>query len=255
MSGFSEIRLYQNTTSSIPVGVYTDVTADVIGSAMPMSLGPTLYDYDNAIKTVTGLAPGTQYWFWIELIDAEGNSGGIQPLGSHTTTAAVSDDVWLFYSAGAVGASGYHCINQFYYSGSAGTGGTYSLNYAHVTLYDVGEEKGVLPENGDGSVSDTPVNQAGASSASVMNSTSESGFSQLVWGPGSPSAPLLAFSIRIPAGNTTQIPETGWQWTQRAIRGDQLGSWRIWRNGVELSHNATTNPGGSSEASRNIAPI
>ena len=32
-TGFSQIRLYQNTTSSIPVGVYTDVTADFISTA------------------------------------------------------------------------------------------------------------------------------------------------------------------------------------------------------------------------------
>ena len=86
MTGFSQIRLYQNTTSSIPVGVYTDITSEIIANAATSSVVEGVsYDYDNCLKTVSGLSPATQYWFWIEAIDEAGNTSGIRPLGSITT--------------------------------------------------------------------------------------------------------------------------------------------------------------------------
>lgn len=87
-SGFSQIRLYQNTSSTIPIGVYTDVTNDFLSSADASNVIPDqLYDYDGCNKTISGLSPGTQYWFWVEAIDETGNSSGIQSLGSITTQA------------------------------------------------------------------------------------------------------------------------------------------------------------------------
>jgi len=89
-SGFSQIRLYQNTSSTIPVGVYTDVTNDFILSADVTNVVEDVsYDYDGCNKTVSGLSPGTQYWFWVEAIDEAGNSSGIQSLGSITTASSV----------------------------------------------------------------------------------------------------------------------------------------------------------------------
>lgn len=88
-SGFSQIRLYQNTTSSIPVGVYTDVTNDFLSTADSSTvIEDELYDYDGCNKTVSGLSPGTQYYFWVECIDEAGNSSGIQSLGSITTASS-----------------------------------------------------------------------------------------------------------------------------------------------------------------------
>ena len=95
MSGFSQIRLYQSTVATVPIGVYTDVTADFIGSATASSVVDGVsYDYDNAIKTVSGLAPDTLYWFWLEAIDSSGNSSGIRSLGSHVTAPSPDESWW-----------------------------------------------------------------------------------------------------------------------------------------------------------------
>ena len=48
------------------------------------------YDYDNCLQTVSGLLPGTQYWFWVEVVDEAGNSSGIRPLGSVTTSRVLT---------------------------------------------------------------------------------------------------------------------------------------------------------------------
>ena len=91
MTGFSEIRLYQNTASTIPIGVYTDVTAELLSSAVSSTVVEGVsYVYDGCMKTVSGLLPGTQYWFWVEALDEAGNSSGISPLGSVTTYRALT---------------------------------------------------------------------------------------------------------------------------------------------------------------------
>ena len=88
MSGFQQIRLYQNTSATIPVGVYTDVTSQFISTADATNIVPDVsYDYDGCDLTVTGLTAGTQYYYWIELIDEAGNSSGVLPIGDITTAA------------------------------------------------------------------------------------------------------------------------------------------------------------------------
>ena len=132
-SGFSQIRLYQNTTSSIPVGVYTDVTNDFISTADSSTvIEDELYDYDGCNKTVTGLSPGTQYYFWVECIDEAGNSSGIQSLGSITTasppaTAPLATDDSFWQGFNRMVASGDWCmyfIPMVYLTGY--TGAVYS---------------------------------------------------------------------------------------------------------------------------------
>eukprot|EP00873_Tetraselmis_striata_P015584 jgi/Tetstr1/435848/TSEL_024736.t1 len=242
-SGIGEVRLYHNTANTIPVGVYDDITSQ-------FTVGSTS-DAANLVKG--GLSPGTQYWFWVEVIDVAGNESAILPLGSITTAAA--DDVWLFYSTGST--FGTQCINRFYYNGAAGEGGTYSLNYDHVTLYDNNENKGVLPENGDGSASDTAVVQQGSNTALTMNSTLESGYAQLAWGSTTASVaePKLVLSIRIPGDYSTKVPMAGWSWNQGAINSSQLGSWIIFRNGAQMNHTGTNNPGGNGHAFRDIKSL
>lgn len=85
--GFAAVRIYQNTTNSIPVGVFTDFQADFIGTATSTIDPGVSYDYDNGLKTISGLTPATEYWFWTELIDDQGNSSGILSLGSITTAS------------------------------------------------------------------------------------------------------------------------------------------------------------------------
>ena len=86
MSGFQQIRLYQNTVNTIP-GSFTDITS-VTSTAQSQTVNPgVLYDYNDCLKQVGSLSAGTEYWFWVECIDVEGNSSGIQSLGSITTSA------------------------------------------------------------------------------------------------------------------------------------------------------------------------
>eukprot|EP00873_Tetraselmis_striata_P039772 jgi/Tetstr1/460036/TSEL_005356.t1 len=92
MSGFSEIRLYQNTTNTVPTGTYTVVTSDFIDSATATIAQNASYEYEDGQKTVSGLSPGTAYWFWVELIDSAGNSSGIQPIGSQETPSVTAID-------------------------------------------------------------------------------------------------------------------------------------------------------------------
>ena len=74
-SGIGEVRLYHNSANAIPVGVYEDITSS-------FTVGATS---GNGGLTKGGLDPGTQYWFWVELIDVAGNASAILPLGSITT--------------------------------------------------------------------------------------------------------------------------------------------------------------------------
>eukprot|EP00873_Tetraselmis_striata_P001689 jgi/Tetstr1/421953/TSEL_012852.t1 len=92
MSGFSEIRLYQNTANTVPTGTYTVVTSDFIDSATATIAQNASYAYEDGVKTVSGLSPGTTYWFWVEFIDSAGNSSGIQPIGSQETPSVTAID-------------------------------------------------------------------------------------------------------------------------------------------------------------------
>ena len=75
-TGIGQVRLYRNTSNAVP-GSYNDVTSS-------FAVG------QNASQAVTlaetGLAPNTQYWYWVQLIDLAGNDSGVLPLGSVTTT-------------------------------------------------------------------------------------------------------------------------------------------------------------------------
>ena len=125
-SGFSQIRLYQNTNSSIPVGVYTDVTNDFISTAdVSNVVEDELYDYDGCNKTVSGLNPGTQYYFWVECIDEAGNSSGIQSLGSITTAAPASLDYTQIASSSIWSAA----ISPYRVLSYAPSGGTAYVSY------------------------------------------------------------------------------------------------------------------------------
>ena len=88
MSGFQQIRLYQSITSSIPVGVFTDITNQIISSANSSTVVPNVsYDYDGCEVTANDLTPGETYYFWVELIDSSGNSSGVRSLGNITTAS------------------------------------------------------------------------------------------------------------------------------------------------------------------------
>ena len=73
-SGIGEVRLYHNSVNTIPIGVYEDITSSFTAGATLGTGGLTKGDLD----------PGTQYWFWVELIDGAGNASAILPLGSIT---------------------------------------------------------------------------------------------------------------------------------------------------------------------------
>eukprot|EP00873_Tetraselmis_striata_P025927 jgi/Tetstr1/446191/TSEL_003591.t1 len=79
-SGIGEVRLYHNTANTIPVGVYDDITSQ-------FTVGSTS-DAANLVKG--GLSPGTQYWFWVEVIDVAGNESAILPLGNIITAGVTS---------------------------------------------------------------------------------------------------------------------------------------------------------------------
>jgi hypothetical protein len=89
MSGVNEVRLYRHTVDEVPAE-YTDVTgADLNSSTKNHATG--VKRYLDGVTTLSGLIPGTNY-FWVELIDARGNTVGPQPAGSYTTQT-----VWEFY--------------------------------------------------------------------------------------------------------------------------------------------------------------
>jgi predicted phage tail protein len=97
MSGASEVRLYRNTVDEVPLE-YTNVTAVVLNSSTK-NHATGVKRYLDGVTTVSGLDPGTQY-FWVQLIDARGNTAGPQPAGSYTTPSTV----WEFF----VSASTHH---------------------------------------------------------------------------------------------------------------------------------------------------
>jgi hypothetical protein len=86
-----------------------------------------------------------------------------------------------------------------------------------------------------------------------MDDVEEKWGEQLTWSDASPVAMERAFAITTPHDYPTQIPETGWQWTRGAQRGGNSGAWKILRNGVELSHTTTVNPGNVPESLRAIS--
>ena len=73
--------VYTNTTSEVPV-TFTDVTSQFSG------LNPNTVADETASATITlsNLPPATTTFAWIEAIDEAGNSSGIQPVGSATTS-------------------------------------------------------------------------------------------------------------------------------------------------------------------------
>jgi hypothetical protein len=83
MSGVAEVRLYRNTVDEVPAEC-TNVTATVLNSSLKDN-ATSIKRYLDGITTVSGLASGTTYYFWVALIDARGNTAGPQPDGSYTT--------------------------------------------------------------------------------------------------------------------------------------------------------------------------
>jgi hypothetical protein len=78
MSGVTEVRLYRNTVDEVPPE-YTNVTAAVLNASLK-DHATGVKRYLDGATTVSGLDPGTNY-FWVELIDARGNTAGPQPIG------------------------------------------------------------------------------------------------------------------------------------------------------------------------------
>jgi hypothetical protein len=78
MSGVTEVRLYCNTIDTVPTN-YTNVTAAVLNSSTKDHATGVKRNLDGA-ATVSGLDPGTNY-FWVELVDARGNTAGPQSIG------------------------------------------------------------------------------------------------------------------------------------------------------------------------------
>jgi hypothetical protein len=78
MSGVTEVRLYRNTVNEVPLE-YTNVTAAVLDSSTK-NHATGVKRYLDGVATVDGLEGGTHY-FWLELIDARGNTAGPQPVG------------------------------------------------------------------------------------------------------------------------------------------------------------------------------
>jgi hypothetical protein len=64
-----------------------------------------------------------------------------------------------------------------------------------------------------------------------------------------------AFTITIPHNYPTRIPEKWWQWTHGAHRGGNLGSWKILRNGVEMSHTAMVDIGDHANVTETLRTI
>jgi hypothetical protein len=88
MSGVTEVRLYRNTVDEVPAE-YTDVTAAVLNSSTK-NHATGVKRYLDGVTTVSGLDPGTNY-FWVELIDARGNTAGPQPAGYVRTRNEILD--------------------------------------------------------------------------------------------------------------------------------------------------------------------
>jgi hypothetical protein len=83
MSGVTEVRLYRNTVDEVPLE-YTNVTAALLNSSTK-NHATGVKRYLDGVTTVSGLASGTTYYFWVELVDARGNTAGPQPAGSNNT--------------------------------------------------------------------------------------------------------------------------------------------------------------------------
>jgi hypothetical protein len=88
MSGVTEVRLYRNTVNAVPSD-YTNITAAALNSSTK-DHATGVKRYLDGSATVSGLDPGTHY-FWVELVNACGNTVGPQPAGSFTAPT-----VWEF---------------------------------------------------------------------------------------------------------------------------------------------------------------
>ncbi len=79
--GIQQVRLYTNTISTPPT-TFTDVTTHFSG------LDPNTVADEVASATITlsNLPSATTVFAWIEALDEAGNSSGIQPVGSATTS-------------------------------------------------------------------------------------------------------------------------------------------------------------------------
>jgi hypothetical protein len=73
MSGVTEVRLYRDTVDSVLVDC-ADVTAAVLNNSLAPDHGGDIKRYLDGFATVSGLAGGTAYYFWVEHIDAHGNT-------------------------------------------------------------------------------------------------------------------------------------------------------------------------------------
>jgi hypothetical protein len=63
---------------------YTDITSAVLNSATT-SHAAGIERYLDGVSAVGGLDFDKTYYFWVELVDARGNTAGPQPVESHTT--------------------------------------------------------------------------------------------------------------------------------------------------------------------------
>ncbi len=103
--GIQQVRLYKNTSSTIPVGNYTDVSSSfTLGSGV---------DNETLSETIVanGLLPMKQYYFWLEAIDESSNSSGILSLGNITTSEK------SYIGAGSTTTGAIVSESSFYTSG------------------------------------------------------------------------------------------------------------------------------------------
>eukprot|EP00873_Tetraselmis_striata_P034001 jgi/Tetstr1/454265/TSEL_041184.t1 len=253
LTGLDAIADGGDGVASITVTYGTSATFEDEGNAAVVLTGAQA---PPGTYTLSPLQDATTYHVWVSATDGT-NAAAAVKVGTVTTLDL--SDIWLFYGAGS--STGEQAINSFHYNGAAGEGGTYVLNYDHVTLYNAdasisNEIRGVLPEDGYGSASDTAVVQVGSGAVSTMDAELESGFDHLGWYLDTEQdPPLLAFSVRIPTAHYPKIPSAGWSWNQGAGEASWLGSWVIYRNGVRVNHTGTDKPTGTEQAFRDIAPL
>jgi hypothetical protein len=118
MSGTTEVRLYRNTVDEVPAE-YTDITSAVLNSGTT-DHAAGIERYLGGVAKVGGLDFDTTYYFWVELVDARGNTAGPQPAGSHTTPWRGVK--WEFFVA-------------------------HASNNRQIHLFGVSSDFGVTPEN------------------------------------------------------------------------------------------------------------
>jgi hypothetical protein len=114
MSGVTEVGLYRNAIDTVPTS-YPNVIAAVLNSSTK-DHATGIKRYLDGAATVSGLDPGTHY-FWVELIDARGNTAWPQPAGSYTTPT-----VWEFSIVS-------------------------NTNHPKVLMYSIESDFGATPEN------------------------------------------------------------------------------------------------------------